>query len=84
MTDNSITEALLLLAKSKQYDLDILIEQQQKELSNFRIEIGNIKKKAQDNCIHPSTREEKDYNYHTRETYYEKYCTICNKLLSRV
>jgi len=81
---NMITEALLLLVEEKKKQRDMRHEEHRKEINDMSVEISKIIHEAQENCVHPTTREEHDFNGHTREQWVETYCVVCGKRLSRV
>ena len=84
MSDNMIAEGLLLLAAQKRAEINAREEKFEKEIRDERLAVNRIVAEAQNKCTHPTTRTEKDFNYHTREDWVETYCTVCNKRLSRV
>ena len=83
MSDNMIAEGLLLLAAQKRAEINARVEKFEKEIRDERLAVGRIINEAQNKCIHPTTRTENDFNYHTREDWVETYCTVCNKRISR-
>ena len=83
MNDNVIAEWLLLLAAQKRAEINARVESFEKEIRDERLVASRIVAEAQNKCIHPTTRTENDFNYHTREDWVETYCTVCNKRISR-
>ena len=84
MADNSIADALVLLIAQKGAQKQLVQERHKAELRVVDEDILTTQAKLREHCIHPTTRKEEWFNGHTREDWTYTYCTVCQKMLSRV
>lgn len=84
MADNSIADALVLLIAQKEAQKKVVQERHKDELKEVDKDIRNTRAKLAEHCIHPTTRKEDFFDYHKREEWTYTYCTVCQKMLSRV
>lgn len=76
---NAQAEALLLKFEEEMNKW----EEREKVLSQEKLEIYKLRHLAKEICIHPSTQDKDDFDYHRREEWTVTTCTVCGKEVGR-